>query len=230
MLRLKFSHLFLDIDIDIADSFAILGPNGSGKSILLRVISHELYPRKLEIREVFGKKLTLSEARKTFGIVDGNLEYFYRNENVTVYDAVISAFKNALVVYDYFSFSDKQKEAALSVIEKFSLNPQAFSANLSLGEIKKMLIARAIVHNPKILCLDEPTNGLDIKAKVEFWELIEKLDMKTILVTHDFYEVKSYSNIIMLSRGRAKVIKELKKEDIIKLFEIDENIYRRFYG
>jgi iron complex transport system ATP-binding protein len=230
MLRLKFAHLFLDIDIKATDSFAIVGPNGSGKSIMLRVISHELYPQKLIKREVFGKKLTLFEARKVFGVVDSNLEYFYRNENITVFDAVISAFKNALVVYDRFSFSETQKEDALRIIEKFSLNPHALSKNLSLGEMKKMLIARAVVHKPKILCLDEPTNGLDIKAKAEFWELIEMLNMKTILVTHDFSEAKVYSNIVMLSNGKAKQTDKLKKEDIIKLFNIDENIYRRFYG
>ncbi|NPA87579.1 MAG: ATP-binding cassette domain-containing protein [Epsilonproteobacteria bacterium] len=231
MLKLKFKHLFLDIELEAEDSFAILGPNGSGKSLLLSVITHELYPQKLFKREVFGKTLTLKEARETFGVVNNALEYFYKNENISVFDAVISSFKNALVVYNFFDFSDEEKNKTKEILDFFSLKPNQAVSTLSLGEMKKLLIARALVHNPKILCLDEPTNGLDIKAKHQFLELIEGLDVKKIMITHDFSEVFSYGKIIMLSKGKIfKVVNRVEKEDIIELFGIDEKIYRRFYG
>jgi iron complex transport system ATP-binding protein len=231
MLDISFKHLFLDINLKTKESFALIGPNGSGKSIILKVITHELYPQKLYKREVFGKKLTLDEARKTFGLVNFELENFYKNENISVFDAVISSFKNALVVYNFFDFNESEREKTYEILEKFSLKPEQAVNTLSLGELKKLLIARAIVHNPKILCLDEPTNGLDIKSKFLFWELIESLNCKSILITHDFNEANLYSKIIMLRNG--KIINEknkITKEDIYRLFEINEKIYRRFYG
>jgi iron complex transport system ATP-binding protein len=231
MLKLSFKHLFLDIDFHIKDSFTILGPNGSGKSILLSVITHEIYPNKLIVREVFGKKLTLSEAREIFGVVNNSLEFFYKNESISVFDAVISAFKNALVVYDFFDFSKTQKEKAYEIISRFDLKPHQAVNSLSLGEMKKMLIARALVHGPKILCLDEPSNGLDIKAKYKFLELLETLEVKKILITHDFGEVLEDGKVLMLKKGKIfKISDKIEKEDIVRLFEIDEKIYRRFYG
>ena len=223
MLKLKFKHLFLDIELETDESFAILGPNGSGKSLLLKVITHEMYPSRLYKREVFSKNLTLEEARRTFGVVNSELEYFYKNENITVFDAIISSFKNALLVYNFFEFSEYEKKAALELCDRFNLNPKADVSKLSLGEIKKTLIARAVIHNPKILCLDEPTNGLDIKAKYEFYDLIKSLKQKTILITHDFTEVKNYKKIFLLKKGRiVKCLKSLNKKDLSELFEVDE--------
>jgi iron complex transport system ATP-binding protein len=226
------NHLILKIDkLEIDGNCVILGPNGSGKSILMRVINHEIYPHKITKREVFGSKLTLNEARKIFGTVNSELEYFYKQENISVFDAIISAFKEALVVYNFFEFDETEKRRVFELCETFKLSPKSCVCDLSLGEIKKLLIARAIIHDPEILCLDEPTNGLDIKAKSLFWDVIEELNKKIILVTHDFNEAAIYSNIIMLKNGEIfKTAKTLKKEDIIKLFDINENIYRRFYG
>jgi iron complex transport system ATP-binding protein len=231
MLKLSFKHLFLDIKLEMEDDFVILGPNGSGKSIMLNVITHELYPQKLEKREVFGKVLTLKEAREVFGVVNNNLEIFYKNENITVFDAVISSFKNALVVYDFFEFSKQEKEKAYETISRFGLKPNQAVNSLSLGEMKKLLIARALVHGPKILCLDEPSSGLDIKAKHSFLEMLASMNIKKIMITHDFGEVFENAKIVMLKKGKIfKISDKIKKEDIIKLFEIDEKIYRRFYG
>ncbi len=166
-------YLILHIEnLKIEDNSVILGPNGSGKSTLLKIITHELYPQKLEKRLVFGRKITLKEAREIFGVVNADLEYFYKNEHISVFDAIISSFKEALVVYNFFKFSEEEKEKTYAVCKKFNLKPNQDITTLSLGEIKKVLIARAAVHNPKILCLDEPTNGLDIRAKYEFWEFL----------------------------------------------------------
>ncbi|WP_024791653.1 ATP-binding cassette domain-containing protein [Lebetimonas sp. JS032] len=115
-----------------------------------------------------------------------------------------------------------QIEKTYEICDKFNLNHKQDVSTLSLGEIKKVLIARAVIHNPKILCLDEPTNGLDIKAKYEFWDFIKTLNKKFILITHDFYEINNlFRNIIMLRNG--KIInkgnkKILNKENISKVF------------
>ncbi|WP_024790439.1 ATP-binding cassette domain-containing protein [Lebetimonas sp. JH292] len=205
MIKLKgVKHHILDIDsLEINDNTVILGPNGSGKSLLLKVITHELYPMKLTERLVFGKKITLKEAREIFGIVNSDLEYFYKNEHISVFDSIISSFREALVVYNFFEFNEKEKEKTYEICKKFNLNPNQDITTLSLGEIKKVLIARAVIHNPKILCLDEPTNGLDIKAKYEFWDFIKTLNKKLILITHDFYEINNlFRNIIMLNNGK----------------------------
>ncbi|WP_024791652.1 ATP-binding cassette domain-containing protein [Lebetimonas sp. JS032] len=104
MIKLKgVKHHILEIDeLEIDENSVILGPNGSGKSLLLKVITHELYPQRLKERLVFGKKITLREARKIFGVVNSDLEYFYKNEHISVFDAIISSFKEALVVYNFF--------------------------------------------------------------------------------------------------------------------------------
>ncbi|GAX88250.1 iron complex transport system ATP-binding protein [Lebetimonas natsushimae] len=224
-------HLILDIeDLEISDNSVILGPNGSGKSILLKIITHEIYPQNIKKREVFGKKITLKEARKIFGIVNADLEYFYKNEHISVFDAIISSFKEALVVYNFFKFSEEEKEKTYQICKKFDLNPNQDITTLSLGEIKKVLIARAVIHNPKILCLDEPTNGLDIKAKKDFWDFIETLNKKIILITHDFYVINNlFSKIIMLNNG--KIFKTgnkkiLTKENLSKLFNINKNLIK----
>lgn len=227
MIELEFKHLFLDINLRAEDSFSILGPNGSGKSILLKVITHELYPQKLVKRNIFGNKLTLNEARKIFGVVNSDLEYFYKNEDITIYDAVISAFKEALVVYKFFDFTDYEKEKTEQLCRMFKINASQDVSTLSLGELKKVLIARALIHDPEIICLDEPTNGLDIKARYQFYDLIRELDKKLILITHNFDEVLKNKKIFMLKNGRiVKETFELKKSDLSYLFDIEEEKIR----
>ena len=232
MLKLSFEHLFLDISFETDDSFAILGPNGSGKSLLLKIITHELHPQKLYKREVFNKKLTLKEARKIFGTVNNDLEYFYKTQNIKVKNAILSVFENALDTYDFHRFTKKDIYRVEEMCELFKLKENQSTYELSLGEIKKLLIARALAHKPEILCLDEPTNGLDIKAKYEFFKLLESINVKKILITHDFTEINSmYSKIIMLSKGKIfKISDEINKNDLIELFKINEKILKDFYG
>ncbi|ACM93610.1 ABC transporter, ATP-binding protein [Nautilia profundicola AmH] len=230
MLKLSFEHLFLDIAFEAKDSFAILGPNGSGKSLLLKIITHELYPKKLFKREVFGKTLTLEEARKTFGVVDSYMEYFYKQNSVRVLDAVLSSLKNSYDIYPFHNITSQDLEKAKELCERFKLKESQFTATLSLGELKRVLIARAIIHEPKILCLDEPTNGLDIKAKYEFFTLLESLENKKILITHDFNEInETYKEIILLKEGRIyKKTDTITSKDLTEVFDVSENILNKF--
>jgi len=229
MLNLSFKHLFLDIDLKASDSFAILGPNGSGKSLLLKVITHELYPEKLFKREVFGKTLTLEEARKTFGIVDSYMEYFYRQNPVSVLNAILSSLKNSYDIYPFHNITSQEIEKAKELCDKFKLKEYQLTNTLSLGELKRVLIARAIIHEPKILCLDEPTNGLDIKSKYQFWETVDSLECKKILITHNFDEIKGFERTIILKNGTIfKTVEKLTKKEILEAFEINEEIFERF--
>jgi iron complex transport system ATP-binding protein len=230
MLKLSFKHLFLNIDFEAKDSFAILGRNGSGKSLLLRIITHELYPEKLYERKVFGKTLTLEEARETFGLVESNLEYFYRENNITVLNAILSSLKKSYDIYPFHDTTQKEILKAKEVCEKFELNVNRLTPTLSLGELKRLLIARAIIHEPKILCLDEPTNGLDIKAKYEFFSLLESLENKKILITHDFNEIdETYKEIILLKQGRIyKKTDTLTSKDLTEVFDVSEKILDKF--
>ncbi len=181
MINVKFQHLNLDIDLHIKNSCAIIGPNGSGKSVLLNVITHNLYPEKLYKREIFGESLTLKEARKLFGVVNNDLEYFYKNEHITVFDAVISSFKEALVVYNFFNFTKEQTDKTYEILNKFQLNPKKDVSTLSLGELKRAMIAGSLIHNPEILCFDEITNGLDIRQKIDLLDFIFSLNKKNYI-------------------------------------------------
>ena len=96
---------------------------------------------------------------------------------------------------------------------------------MSTGQIRKCIIARALVHDPKAMILDEPTVGLDIKAQLEFVELLRKIakERTIVLITHHLEEIfEEVSNVVLLKGGR--IYKQGKKEEMLS----DENLSYTF--
>ncbi len=158
---------------------AIIGPNGGGKTTLLKLLLGFLNPNKGEIK-IYEK--VPKKNREIIGYVPQHTN-FSLDLPITVFDIVIQG----RLKKGKFFYSKKDKQKAKEVLEK--LNIYKFKnkkiKDLSGGERQKVLIARALVIEPKILMMDEPTSAIDPKGQKEILDLIENFDITRIVVSHD---------------------------------------------
>jgi iron complex transport system ATP-binding protein len=199
---------------------AILGPNGSGKSTLLKLISRRIYP--LADTPGFAFRIwgrdswDVFELRKMLGIVSADIEHDFE-ESMTVYEAVLSGFFSSVGLF-HVRLTKEMKKTASREMEFMGIEHLSGRSvtELSSGELRKTLIARALVHGPKALILDEPLNSLDIVAAARFRLTMEKLSSKVTLIiaTHDLNDVlPEVKRVIMIKEGR--VFMDGKKSKII---------------
>ena len=158
---------------------AIIGPNGGGKTTLLKLILGFLKPTKGEIK-IYGK--SPKENSLLIGYVP-QYTNFALDLPITVFDIVLQGrLKKGKFFY---SKEDKEKaKEVLNTLNIFNLKDKKIK-NLSGGERQKVLIARALVSNPKLLVMDEPTSAIDPKGQKEILDLIESFDISRIVVSHD---------------------------------------------
>jgi ABC-2 type transport system ATP-binding protein len=157
------------------DSFALLGPNGAGKTTLVRIVSTLLRPTsgRVTVRgvEIFDDP---QEVKMAIGVVSHN-PFLYED---------LSARENLQFYADLYSRRDSRVDVLL---EKVGLSSNADDAvkTFSRGMKQRLSIARALVHDPPILILDEPTAGLDVEGKAVFYDMVKELNEegKTILLT-----------------------------------------------
>lgn len=165
----------------------LIGPNGGGKTTLLQLLMGFLIPQKGEIR-VFGK--SPAEARQHIAYVPQSMRYD-RDFPISVLEVVLSGRLSRLTWYGQYLPEDK--EAALEALRRVNLldfRNRAFGT-LSGGQIQRTLIARAIVTNPFLLLLDEPTANVDVHVEAEIYRIIKELSqhMTIMMVTHDLQTV-----------------------------------------
>src|SRR4051812_37901200 len=159
----------IDLEIGVGEHVAILGPNGCGKSTLIRTLTRELYPlaRPETVVRIFGQeRWHVFELRKLLGIV-GAVPHL--SKVVTGREMVISGFFSSVGVWPNHHVEPdmiEQAEAVLAQLEASHLADRDFE-ELSSGEARRILIARALVHSPKALLLDEPSTSLDLFAQHE---------------------------------------------------------------
>lgn len=200
----------LSLEIPQGCNTAILGPNGAGKSTLLKLLSRELYPvqRDGSYVRVFGReRWNVWELRSHFGIVSHELQHQYRGR-VRGIDVILSGYYASIGTWPHQQFSPEQEERAGRVMETLGileLKDKLF-AEMSAGEQRRFLLGRALIHDPEALVLDEPTNGLDLKACFQYLSIIRQLmrDGKTIiLVTHRIHEIPpEVSRVVLLKKGQ----------------------------
>ncbi len=199
----------LSLTLVHGESVAILGPNGAGKSSLLKTLTGELRPeaRENSICRLFGEDCwSLEEVRHRIGVVTvDEVTRFYPWEMVM--DAVLSSFRGAYGRTLHMRFSKAEKEqgrAMMNLLGVEKLADREFGA-LSSGEQRRVLIARALVHEPKVLVLDEPTTALDFAAALQLSKTMRLLlenDRDLILVTHHPGEIPpQMSRVILLKAG-----------------------------
>lgn len=190
---------------------AILGANGSGKSTLLKLFSNDIYPRYDEAmtKEVFGKSVwDIWELKRHLGIITNDLHYQFteRASFLNGFEVALSGFYSSFHIYEHQEFSPlhiQKVNEVLSFLGIEHLRNKRIS-QMSTGEIRKCIIARALVHNPKAMILDEPTVGLDIKAQIEFVNLLQKIakERTIILITHHLEEIfEEIKHVVLLKEG-----------------------------
>jgi iron complex transport system ATP-binding protein len=197
---------------------AILGPNGSGKSSLLKLLTRDFYP-SVETTGHQGTVLILGQSdwevgrlRRRMGIVSPSLDYQFssgRTGRMTVTETIASGF-TATRLKEFGPRLDtavkRQVNHALETVDLGDRRNQTL-CTLSTGERRRAMIARAIVHQPDIFVLDEPTNGLDMTARAGFLKILDSLTkqdaMTIMLVTHHIDEIPpAINHVILLDQGR----------------------------
>jgi len=177
----------IHLKINKGSFLGIVGPNGSGKSTLLKVILGLLKPQKGEVR-LFGKSIQEFNEWEKVGFVSQKANSFNTAFPATVYEVVASGLTNKKSLFRPKRGFDEMIKKALEAVEITDLMNKNIG-ELSGGQQQRTFIARAIVSNPELLILDEPTVGVDSQRVHSFYQLLEKLNkvhgMTLLLVTHD---------------------------------------------
>lgn len=210
----------LSLTLKAGQHTAILGPNGSGKSTLVKLITRQLYPLAGGHVEIFGQtRWNVTELRSLIGIVSSSMQLdFDAHPPLEVFDCVVSGFFAARGLWKQHTVSDKMRvrsHEALIQTGAAHLVGRDMST-LSTGEARRVLIARALVHRPKALLLDEPCAGLDPASRRVFLESLRRLATTAtlIMVTHHIEEIlPEIGHIVMLRDG--KVLHEGDKADLL---------------
>ena len=212
-----------DVTLRIAsgEHVCILGPNGCGKSTLIKTITRECYPLAREDSRIsiFGKvQWDIFELRSLLGIVSPDLLASCTTE-ATGLDVVLSGFFSSTRIFSHHHIESEFIDRANSALARLNASHLAARpvSELSSGEAKRILLARALVHDPKTLLFDEPGTALDIEAQRHLRETMRSLARQGIgilLVTHHISDViPEVDRIILLQEGR--ILADGRKEELL---------------
>ncbi len=211
----------LSLALCLGESVAIIGPNGAGKTTLLKLITREIYPvvKPDSHIKLFGQeRVNIWELRKHIGIVSHEFQADYQ-AIATGLDVVISAYFGSVGVHGHHQVTAEQREHARKIMEELDISSLAEKQylQLSTGQQRRLLLARALVHQPDVLIFDEPTNGLDLKSG---FQLLKEMrgycqgGKTLILVTHHIQEIiPEIERVVCLKDGA--VVNDGRKEDIL---------------
>lgn len=196
----------VNLTINDNECFALLGLNGAGKTTLLNMLSTQILPSE-GTASINGFDLVLDK-EKIRKIINISPQENAVAKNLTVKE-------NLNLVATLYDIPDKQNVVA-NILQEFGLTEKenSQSKKLSGGQSRRLSIALAMITKPKILFLDEPTLGLDVKARKILWDTIEKLKnkMTIILTTHYLEEVEFLADrIAIMSKGKIKVCGNLQE-------------------
>lgn len=202
----------VSLRLNLGDHTVILGRNGSGKSTLVKLIAHQIHPLGGAGVRVFGQThWNVFDLRKRLGIVSSTLQAeFGSDEPVRVMDAVLSGFFAAHGVWRHHVVSSDMRHTATSALDRMGVLHLAERqmAGLSTGEARRVLIARALVHKPEALLLDEPCSGLDPATRRLFLNSLRDVvrsGVTLILITHHIEEIlPEISRVVMIEDGRIR--------------------------
>ena len=190
----------VDLDVDSGDFFALLGPNGAGKSTLIGIIS-SLVNKSSGSVSIFGHDLEKDTvaAKTCIGVVPQEI-------NFNQFETSLSVVLNQA---GYYGIPRKQAlqrtEQCLRQVELWDKKDMV-SRRLSGGMKRRLMIARAMVHSPRLLILDEPTAGVDIEIRRSMWEMMKEVNKQgttIILTTHYLEEAESLCrNIAIINNGQ----------------------------
>lgn len=215
----------LSLRLETGQHTAVLGPNGSGKSTLIRLVARQIYPLARRdgapVIRVFGRdRWDVSELRSLIGIVSPAIQLDYTSDaSLEVFDTVVSGFFSARGLWLNHEVTTSMRERAHDALERMEASHLIGRgmASLSTGEARRVLIARALVHRPRALLLDEPCAGLDPASRRRFLESLRHLAQQgttVILVTHHVEEIlPEIQHVVLLREGR--VLLEGSKSEVL---------------
>jgi len=200
----------ISLRIAAGEHIAILGPNGCGKSTLIKTMTCECYPMDAPgmRARIFGReRWDVFELRKRLGVVAGDIPS-ERTLHTIGRDAVLSGFFSSATLWPEMRVTPSMREradAALAQLDARHLAEKP-AGEMSAGELRRILIARALVHNPEMLLIDEPSNALDLAAQSELRQALRALARQGIglvLITHHLADIPpEIDRVVMLRQGR----------------------------
>ncbi len=211
-----------NLRIHANEHVAILGPNGCGKSTLIKTITRECYPVVREgskIRILGRSQWNVFQLRTLLGIVSNDLMAWCNPESVGI-EIVLSGFFSSSHLFPNHLVQPEQREFAEKILAQLGVPHLADRSvcEMSSGEAKRILIARALVHQPKALLFDEPSNSLDFHAQHglrETMSLLANSGIGIILVTHDLADiVPEINRVVLMSKGR--IVADGPKEEMLQ--------------
>ncbi len=202
----------ISLDIDASENVAVIGPNGSGKTTLIKLLRGDIYPYYDEdqpsVMKIFGENnWSIYDVRSKMGVVSMDLQNMFNNDTL-VKDIVLSGYFSSFDVFRNHEITDGMREGALHAAEYMGIEhlTERTVVGLSMGEMRRALIARALVTSPNMLVLDEPMTGLDIVMKSKFrkmFDLMSGSGVKIVMITHDLTDIPvSLDRIIMIKDGK----------------------------
>lgn len=223
----------INISVQKGSFLAIVGPNGSGKSTLLKLILGLIKPQKGRIR-LFGEEIGKFKEQYKIGFVSQKANSFNTGFPATVFEVVASGLTKKLGLFKFL----KKKDHDIIARAIDSVGMADFSdrniGELSGGQQQRVFIARALVSDPELLILDEPTVGVDAKNVNAFYEMLERLNkdagITLLLVTHDIGTISDkVTNVACLNKnmhfhGSTQEFEQLKINEVSGIYGHDVHV------
>ena len=229
----------INLQIENGEHVAILGPNGCGKSTLIKTITCECYPivaPETSIRLLGRDRWDVSQLRQHLGVVEAHLPG-ERTGVTRGIDAVVAGFFSASTLWPNLHVTSEMRTRAHAALERMQAThlEEKLVGQMSAGEQRRIMIARALVHEPDMLLLDEPSNALDLAAQRELREalrLVAQQGTGIVMVTHHLADIlPEMTRVIMMRSGR--IFADGSKEELItaekirELFGVEVTLTRR---
>ncbi|KAB2338980.1 metal ABC transporter ATP-binding protein [Cytobacillus depressus] len=223
----------INLAIEEGAFLGIVGPNGSGKSTLLKLILGLLKMQTGEIR-LFGDDVSKFKDWQKIGFVSQKANSFNTGFPATVFEVVASGLTKKLGLFKFMKKEDQQK--VIQAIDSVGLLPfqKRNIGELSGGQQQRVFIARALVSDPKLLILDEPTVGVDAQNVQSFYDMLHVLNkdlgITLLLVTHDIGAISDkVTHVACLNKhlhfhGETMEFEQLKMEELSDFYGHDVNI------
>jgi iron complex transport system ATP-binding protein len=211
----------ISLRVEAGEHVCILGPNGCGKSTLIKTITRECYPLANQDSSIsiFGReRWNIFELRSLLGIVSPDLLASCTTD-ATGRDVVLSGFFSSTRIFPHHAPNADLLEKTDGALARLGIAHLAGRpvAQMSSGEAKRTLIARALVHRPQTLLFDEPSNALDIGAQIQLRDTMRSLaksGLGILLVTHHVSEIiPEIERVVLLREGR--IVADAPKQDML---------------
>lgn len=207
----------IDLRVEEGDFFALLGPNGAGKSTTLGIVSSLVNKTSGHV-SIFGHDIDkdLARAKLELGVVPQEFNF---NHFEKVFDILVTQ-------AGYYGIPAlRAGKAAEHYLKKLGIwDKRSVPARMLSGGMKRrLMIARALVHEPRLLILDEPTAGVDIELRRSMWQFLQEINRQgttIILTTHYLEEAESLCrNIAIIDRGR--ILENTSKRDLLRKLHLE---------